>query len=214
MSRGEYRQDAHTASLFVWMLLCAAVAAFLFIHSGKIASRPLRTAEIAGGVALLLFGPAGLAVYLYRARHVWVGVDRQRGLQVSGRGYIPWEAIERVERRKPLLRGKGGPARVGSLGEMGKFEELDGLGGCLVVPEAGLLVLGIGLLLVAFLAFCWLVFLVLIPLVLVPVLEVCAPLGERVKIVPREGRSLVPRDLRDADALLLELRRRVPVVER
>lgn len=210
----EYRQDAHTASLFVWMLLCASVAAFLFVHSGKLLSRPLAMAEMAGGVALLIFGPVGLAVYLYRARRVWVSVEPSKGITESGRTFIPWEAIERIERRKPLLRGKGGPAELSALKAGDFFEDSPAWGGCFLFPEGTLVFLTIGLLVLAGVLLYWLVFVAFIPLLIVPVLEVYAPLGERVIIVLRSGRPLVLRDLRDAGDLLWQVRGRVEVVER
>lgn len=209
----EYRPDAHTASLFVWMLLCAAVAAFLFVHSRKLVSRPLAAAEIAGGVALMIFGPVGLAIYLFRARRIWVSVDPSKGITVSGRTFLPWEAIARIERRKPVLRSKGGPAETPPSHFKELWDEFPA-GGCVMFPEGTLVILALGLLALAAFLFYWLVFVAVIPLLVVPVLEVYAPLGERVKIVLREGPPLILRDLRDAGDLLLQVRGRVQVVER
>lgn len=75
-------------------------------------SRALKTEEILGGVALLIFGPAALTVYLLRARHVWVSVDQLRGIVVSGRRVIPWDDVRGVERKPPAFRGSTGPAEV------------------------------------------------------------------------------------------------------
>ncbi len=214
MRRAEYRQDSHVASLFAWAILSAAVATFLFLHSGKLVSRPLAAAEIAGGVALLILGPAALAVYVWRARRVWISVEGREGILVSGKALIPWDAIERVERRRPRLRKKAGPAETVPFGEIGAKDALGNMDGCLLFGEAGLLVLAVGLLVVAVGFLFWIVFFAFVPLVIVPVLEVFAPLGDRVKVVVRDGRPLVLRDLRDADGFLAEIRDRATVIER
>src|SRR6185295_3919836 len=100
----EYRQNSHTGSLIFWAILCTATAVVLFLHSHKIVNRVLKIEEILGGVALLIFGPIALALYLIRARSVWVSVDHVRGLVVSGRRTIPWSDILRLERRRPSFR--------------------------------------------------------------------------------------------------------------
>jgi hypothetical protein len=208
----EYRQDAHVASLSVWTLLCAGTATVLFIHSDRLLSRPLQIAEILGGFALLVLGPMALAVYLYRSRHVWVSVDRERGIRVGEKGFIAWQDIERIERRCPRLRSKAGPAEIPSLGDLtGKNSWCADVFLCMT--QSGPLVLAFFLVLLA-LPFFWAIFVVFIPLVIVPVVEVFAPLGDRLVITVREGRPLLLRDLRNADGFLTEVRGRLPVVER
>ncbi len=208
----EYRQDSHSAPLIAWALLCVWAAVFLFAHAGKITDRVLRLEEIAAGAGLLVVGPAALAVYLYRARHVWVGIDRPRGISVSGRALIPWEAIVRVERRRPRLRKKSGPAEMSKLGDLS--------GGCIDVPgcglelgELGVVALGVGILIAA-LFVLWLLVLVVIPLFVIPLLEIFAPFGERIRVVTATGRPLVLRDLRGADEFIANLPSGVQVVER
>ncbi len=202
----EYRQDAHTLSLAVWAALCAAVTVFLIAHGG---SHPVQ--ELVLGAALLLFGPAALLVYILRARRVWVGVDPEQGIVVSGRFVLPWGEIERIERRRPRLRKTTGPGGVthGDVLRKGGEGCID-WGGCFVVGSEGFFVL-IVLLLAALVAF-WLVVGVLVPLLLVPLLEVFAPFGDRLKIVAR-GRKLVLRDLRGADEFLREVGARAPILD-
>jgi hypothetical protein len=205
-----YRQNAHVLSLVAWSLLCAAAAGLLFYHSARIVSRPLHWMEIAGGAALLLLGPAAFVVYLLRANLVWVSVDPEEGIVVSGKRVIPWEEIERVERRRPKLRKKSGPAEAATLKE--SYSGCGDWGGCGSVDgEGALIVIGIVLVLLAAVVLFWLIAFVLVPLIIIPVLEVFAPLGDRITIVAGR-RGLLLRDLRDADAFLDEVRPRVPEI--
>ncbi len=214
----EHRQSSHISSLLFWAMLCTATAVVLLAHSRKILDREAALLEVAGSMALLMFGPVAFALYLIRARHVWVGVDEARGIVVSGRHVIPWEAIERVERRRPRLRKKSGPAEMPSLKEA--ESGCTDWGGCGCATGIGELGAAALILLAALVAF-WLIFFVLIPLLLVPVLEVFAPFGDRITIRAgacpepgRRGRKLVLRDLHDADDFVRAVSRRVAVHER
>jgi hypothetical protein len=203
----EYRQNSHSVSLVFWAILCSAAASVLFIHSHRIISRALRIEEILGGIALLIFGPAALAVYLIRARRVWVTVHDERGIVLSGRRTIAWEEILGVVRRPPLLRKSSGPAQIPSF-ETGNV--MSGIGsGCGDVGcFTGLSEFFVGaLLVVAALFALWVVFFVFIPLVILPALEVFVPFGDRIKIVTRRG-TLVLRDLSDADDFMARVGRR------
>jgi hypothetical protein len=205
----QYRQNAHTWSLVFWALLCTATAIVLFTHSGKVVSRTLKVEEILGGVALLMFGPAALAVYLLRARHVWVSVDNVRGLVVSGRRVIPWEDILKVERKRPSFRKTSGPAEIASLSEDASNLATNwGCEGCFAGLVEGFIF--VTLIFAAFFAI-WLLFFVLVPLIVIPVLEVFAPFGDRFKIVTRR-RTLVLRDLHDADEFQRQVEQRTRVV--
>ena len=206
----EYRQSSHTYSLLVWALLCTVVAVVLFVHSRKIVDRVLKTEEIAIGVALLMFGPIAFALYLIRARHVWVAVEAE-GIRVSGRHLIPWSGIDRVERRRPRLRKKSGPAEIPSLKETDPSGCVGcgDLGGCALGAGEVAAVIGI---LVAALFAIWVLFFVLIPLLLVPLLEIFAPFGDRIRIVAG-GHALVLRDLHDADAFIRQVAEKIRVVE-
>jgi hypothetical protein len=170
--------------------------------------------EIAAGMALLLLGPVALTVYLVRSNLVWVGVDPEQGVVVRGRHLIPWSEIVRVERRRPRLRkGSGPPEFPAPPWARNPASCLDpvGCGGDLA---AGALELAVVFVLVlAFLVAFWLIFFVFIPLLVVPLLEVFAPFGDRVKIVAR-GRTLVLRDLSEADEFVRLVASRKPVLER
>lgn len=206
MEMREYRQDAHSGPLSAWALLCVLSAVFLFAHAKRITDRVLRIEEIAAGAGLLVLGPAVLAVYLYRARHVRVEIDRPRGIVVSGRHLIPWQSILRVERRRPRLRRASGPAEMGKLADLGT--------GCLASGgELGALAVGFALLIAGFFVL-WLLLMVVVPLLVVPLLEVFAPFGDRIRVVTAAGRPLVLRDLRDADEFMANLPARVPKVVR
>jgi hypothetical protein len=201
-----YRQDSHTGPLVVWTLLCVGTAVFLFLRISD------RVEAVVAGSGLLVVGPAVLSVYLYRARRVWVGVDPERGLVVSGEHVIPWTAILRVERRRPRLREKAGPAEGGPMPDL-----TSGLGeapGCMRSGrgEAGAFILAFLLLAVASVVI-WLIWMVLLPLLIIPLLEVFAPFGDRIRIVPSKGPILTLRDLRGADAFIANLPRGVQVVE-
>jgi hypothetical protein len=208
----EYRQNSHSFSLAFWAVLCSATAIVLFVHSHKIVSRVLRTEEILGGIALLIFGPAALAVYLIRARQMWVSVDFARGILVGGRRLIPWEEIRRIERKRPLLRRGSGPAQAPDFDPTRAWEWSGGCidAGCWMSLSEFFIA---GLLLIAAFFFVWLVFFVLVPLLIIPVLEVFTPFGDRIKVVTRRG-SLVLRDLRDADEFVrLVSERRPPILD-
>lgn len=202
----EYRQNSHTFSLAFWALLCTATAVVLFVHSHKIVNRVLKTEEILGGVALLIFGPIALALYLIRARRVWVSVDHLRGVVVSGRRTIAWSDILRLERHRPSFRRTSGPVEVASP----RFRGLDAAPGCI---DVGCLA-GIGemflavILIIAAVFLIELIFVVLIPLIFIPILEVFAPFGDRITVVTRRGR-IVLRDLRDADEFEQQVRSRL-----
>lgn len=198
-----YRQDSHIFSLVAWTVICAAAAGVLFYHAPHIVSRSLRWTEYVGGAALLLLGPVSFLVYLLRARWIWVRVDPQKGIVVSDRYTIPWNAIQRIERKRPRFRKKSGPAEPGKAGDVG--------GGCVDVGGCGLDAGGVGaaalavvLLLAAVLILWWLIVVVLIPLLVVPLLEVFAPFGDRIKIVGGK-KTIVLRDLRGADEFLTEI---------
>jgi hypothetical protein len=208
----EYRQNSHSRSLIVWAILCSATAFVLFYHSHKIVSRALRTEEILGGVALLIFGPAALAAYLLRARRVWVSVDQVRGIVVGGGRLIPWEDVRRVDRRRPSFRKASGPVQVPDL------PARDGLGsagwGCVdlgCLAGVGELFVGI-MILVAAVYVLWFLLFVVIPLLALPVLEVFAPFGDRIRIVTRRG-SIVLHDLSDADEFMRVVAHRRPAAE-
>lgn len=202
----EYRQDSHTYPLVAWAVLCVLTAVYFFVHAGGVDDRGLGIGLIAAGAGLLVIGPLVLVVYLYRARHVWVGIDVPRGVVVSGRHVIPWEAIVRVERRRPRLRRASGPAQPAEMAEVSE--------GCFsAAGDIAALFLVVVLLSLA-LVVAWLIWGVLVSLLVVPLLEVFAPFGDRIRIVPPAGRPLVLRDLRGADEFMAALPRTVRVVER
>jgi hypothetical protein len=204
----EYRQSSHDRSLVIWAILCTATALVLFYHSHKVVSRALRVEEILAGVALLIFGPAALTVYLIRARHVWVSVDQIRGIIVSGRRVIPWEDVYRADRRRPRLRKSSGPAEVPAF-DPDPLSAASGCDGCFI----GLGEFFIGILLVAAALFAfWLICFVFVPLLVIPVLEVFGPLGDRIRIHTRRG-TFVLRDLRDADEFMRQVGLKKSVVE-
>jgi hypothetical protein len=180
-------------------------ALVLLRHAPSVTSRPLTAGEVLAGISLLMLAPAALAAYVWRARRVWVQVDPERGLILSGKGVIPWNAIRRVRRQRPRLRQKSGPVEVSA----NDLNVLDPAAGCLPV-EAGALGLALVVIAVA-LVVAWAIFFVFLPLIVVPVLEVFAPFGERFTIETTSGRPLVLRDLREAEAFVAELRPRVTV---
>ena len=211
----EYRQDSHAVPLVFWALLCVALAVFCFVHSHRIISRRLRDEEIGLGTALLVLGPTVLSVYLVRARKVWVGVDPGQGIVVSGSKVIPWEEISRIERRRPKFRRTTGPAVIPDKNAVGRAVgcvDPGCGGGCVDVASLGEAFAVIGLILAALVAI-WFLVMVVVPLFLVPLIEVFAPFGDRIKIEWR-GRSLVLRDLRDADEFVRLVSAHKPVVER
>lgn len=209
----EYRQNSHTKSLVFWAILCTATAIVLFAHSHKLVNRLPKIEEILAGIALLIFGPAALTVYLLRARMLWVELDPERGLRISGRRSIAWDEVLAVERKRPAFRKSSGPA------EVPEFEAADVLsrssGGCVdlgCLAGVGELFIA-GLIVVAAVFAIWLIFFVFIPLVILPLLEVFAPFGDRIKLVTRRG-TFVFHDLSDADEFVSEVARRRPAVER
>jgi hypothetical protein len=207
----QYRQDAHVLPLVIWAVLCVALAIFLFVHGHRIVSRVLRTEEIAAGVGLLIVGPVTLTVYLVRARKVWVEVDPGQGIVVSGKRIIPWDQVCSIERRRPRFRRTTGPAEGDILEKTGGCVD-PGCGGCVDVASVGEAFAVIGFILAALVAL-WLLVMVVIPLFLIPLVEVFAPFGDRIKIVWR-GRSIVLRDLREADEFVRLVSAHKPVVER
>ena len=208
----EYRQNSHTFSLAFWAVLCTATAIVLFIHSHKIVSRALRTEEILAGIALLIFGPVALVVYLIRARMVWVRIDGSRGLLVGDTRTISWEDIRVVERRRPSFRKSSGPAETPNFDPNGMMGQVGG--GCVEVGcWTGLSEFFLaGILIVAALFAIWLIFFLFVPLVLLPLFEVFAPFGDRIKVVTRRG-TLVLRDLSDADEFMRSVAQHRPVSE-
>jgi hypothetical protein len=204
----EYRQNVHRYSLIFWAVLCTATAVFCFVQSHHLISRRLRIEETLAGVMFLILGPAALTAYEVRSRRVWVGLSEE-GLVISGQLTIPWEEIREVRRRRPLLRKSTGPAQVSG------FDPSDipaSTGGCIDVGcFSSLSEIFIAILLVIAVAFAvWVVVFVFIPLVVVPVLEVFVPFGDRIRIRTRR-RTLLLRDLSDADEFLAKLGRHVRV---
>jgi hypothetical protein len=194
--------------LTLWALLCGGTALALILVGLQSTRLTVGMGEAAAGLGLLLFGPVALLCYLFRARHVWVRVDRDRGIIVSGVQVIPWDRIDRIERRRPRFRRTTGPARL----EPWEFRQLDRLNRW-ANNEGVLLGFAVGFLALGVVAVFWLVFAAIVPLFVVPVVEVLAPFGDRLRIVAG-GRSLVLRDLRGADEFLREMRPRVRIVER
>jgi amino acid transporter len=209
-----FRQDAHLVSLIVWAVLSAGVAVFLFVHSKTIVDRDWQLNEIAAGGFLLLFGPVALGLYILRARLMWVEVDPDRGLVLNGSTLIPWADVDHIERKCPLFRKSTGPAQLtqgfdpSAIAADGCFPT-----GCAVSEGEGLLLAGGIILLFAAFFVIWFVVFVFIPLIAVPVIEVFAPLGDRIRIVGKH-RSLLLRDLRHADRFIESVRPHVPIVER
>jgi hypothetical protein len=205
----EYRQNSHSYSLVFWALLCTATAVFIFIHSHHLISRRLRIEETLVGVMFLILGPAAMAAYLVRARAVWVSLAAD-GLVISGGRTIPWKEMREVSRRRPLLRKTTGPAQVAEF--KGADTIMDASGGCInpgCLAGFGEVIMGV-LLIAAFAVAVWLVFFVFVPLVILPVLEVFTPFGDVIKI--RMGRrTLVLRDLSDADEFMAKIGERVRV---
>jgi len=195
----EYRQDSHTWPLAAWTVLCVLTAVSFFAYAGGIDDRGLGFGLVAAGAGLLVIGPVVLVVYLYRARHVWVGVDVPQGVVVSGRHVIPWEAIVRVERRRPRLRRTSGPAQPAEMAEVSE--------GCFAAADDIAALFLVVVLLSLTLLVAWLIWGVLISLLVVPLLEVFAPFGDRIRIVTTAGRPLVLRDLRGADEFMSKLPR-------
>jgi hypothetical protein len=195
----EFRQDSHTFPLVLWTLLMMGSALVILHQAGT------RAAAVVAGAGLLIVAPIAFAVYLYRARRVWVAVDPGRGLVVSGRHVIPWNEIGSVERRRPRLRSTSGPVDPKALGDF-NAPGCESLG-----LELGGLGAALGLIIAALFVF-WLICFVFLPLLIVPVLEVFAPFGERIRILPVRGRPLVLRDLRGADDFMAALPRGVRTV--
>jgi hypothetical protein len=206
----EYRQNSHTFSLAFWAVLCTATAIVLFVHSRQVVSRALKVEEVLACVALLIFGPAALAVYVIRSRAVRVSVDHLRGVVVNGTRTIAWDDIYRVDRRRPRLRAGSGSTEIKPFSTDALTANLGCAEGCLFgFSEA----IGLVLLVAALLFAYWLVFIVIFPLLVIPVLEVFAPFGDRIKIITRRG-TLVLRDLRNADEFVAAVAQRRPVAER
>lgn len=194
-----------------WALLCVVAGGILVHRSAEIASRPLRLTQTVGGLGMLLLGPAALAVYLFRARTVWVVVDHTHGLRVRGLHLIPWDGIVRIEHRRPRLWRAHGTPPIRPMKTGGSVDAWELFWfGCLGNAMPGLAL--IGLMLLAFGVFLVVSFLLLSVLV-IPMLEVFTPLGDRVTIILRE-RSLVLRDLHNIEEFLRELRLHRPVFER
>lgn len=200
-----YRQDSHVFSLSFWALLCAALAFVLFVRWG----RP-QVDQAAVIAALLIFGPVGLALYLVRARRVYVAIDSAQGILVSGKQLLPWPEIDLIERRRPLLRSRAGPGEIPAVNapDLAAWAPDPGW---LPSAKAALLLLAMGIMAVAVLFVFWVIFFVLVPMLLVPVLEVFAPFGDRIKIVTRSG-TLRLRDLRDADDFMRQIPGSVRVI--
>jgi hypothetical protein len=200
-----WRQDLHAIPLGVWALLCIVTALAIF-REGRHVGRGFGALEMLVGALVLVIAPAVFAVYLWRARRVWVQIDPARGLIVSGRGVIDWASIRRVRRKRPKF------ARPKTTGVLASREEppppregVDGL-----VEMAMNLSSGISLLIFVISTAATLIVTVT-ALFLVPVLEVLTPFGERFTVERSAGPPLVLRDLRDADAFADELSRHVPV---
>lgn len=199
-----YRQSEHLVPLGVWSGLCLCAAVFL-VSRAPYVEGPGRVACLLGALALLLFGPAALAVAIVRASLFWVAVDRERGIVLNGRAVVPWEEIVRVERRPSLLErfSKSNVSMKGCLG----------LGVLTVAmlnrktvrysftPFLVCLAIGVGWFVLVFF---------LLPFLLIPVLEVFGPFAEKIVVVTRSGR-VVLGDLRESEEFVTSVRSRVPV---
>lgn len=206
----EYRQDSHTRSLVIWTILCTLTAAVLFYHSHKVVSRALKAEEILAGVALLIFGPASLTVYLVRARRLYVAI-LEHGLAVGGRGVIPWSDVLQVTRLRPRFRKTSGPTEVSEFSP----DSLPDAGGCADGCATGLgeLLAVIGIVIAALFAI-WVIVAVFVPLIVIPLLEVFAPFGDRITVTTRSSGRLVLRDLSDADEFMRRVAAYRPTSER
>lgn len=195
-----WRQDAHTFPLLFWTMLCVATGIILLDYSRHSPTTALGAGERILVVGLLMVAPAALAVYLWRARRVWVSIDPERGLWLPDRRLILWEKIRRVRWRRPLFRRRQHPQI-----------EVERTGhGDSVLKTAFNAGAGMGLVAVL-LKVTWAMLVSVTTLLLDPVIEVFTPFGERFMIETTSGRPLVLRDLRDADAFAEGLRLRVRV---
>jgi len=192
----QYRQDLHSESLGYWFH-------FWFFGGLALLFQTPRCCCILLGIGTLAVGFALTFIYDYRASHYWLSVLPEQGIGFAGRGVIRWEEIRSVERRRSILRRWiAAPSSPHSL--EGGFSLAvvlimfsNPLGGPLTWPGGILwvLALGVGIL-------------TALRSLLVPLLEVLFPIGDRIRIHHGIGVPLVLRDLRDADAFLLEVNRR------
>jgi hypothetical protein len=202
-----WRQDLHVIPLGGWALLCIITAFAIFDHRHGRGLPPFRILELLVGVAILIVAPTVFAIYLWRARSVWVKLDPAKGLVLPGGGLIAWESIRRVRRKRPRFDRKKMtvPRPPPREGQPPPREGIDG------IVEMGLNLSGGISLAVFVITTAMTVVVTVTTLFLIPVLEVLTPFGERFTIETTSGRPLVLRDLRDADAFADELSRRVPV---
>ncbi|MHC4608557.1 MAG: hypothetical protein ACYTAF_16720 [Planctomycetota bacterium] len=84
----------------------------------------------------LFFGPVVSAAQFVRRRFLWVKVEPEEGLNLSGRGLVPWESIASVDRyaglfayRDELEMGDSGP----SMDPGNAFENRSGAGCAMIL---------------------------------------------------------------------------------
>lgn len=192
MNMRTFRPGATILPLLIWTLLVGVTAFFVERHAlGLPRGSGERWIAQLIFAACMVLGPAVFVAHLVRRARISVAVDPACGLVLSGRKTIPWEAIDRVERRAGPFRGgnifarfgrKGGEDRTGAamIGADAAFE------GCFwgaIAPEG----CAIGLALVAVFGLIWVVFL--------PVLSLLSPWHARVILHLKGGERIIYRDL-------------------
>ena len=123
--------------------------------------------------ACLVLGPVAFIAHLVRRHLVWVEIIEE-GLRLSGRRTIPWDAIEKIERRR-------GPFMT-----RGSIEDLSDSGGCLDLGPEGCLWVPVIIVAGGIIYFIFL-----------PVLSLLSPWHPRVVLHLKDGSRIVYRDLDD-----------------
>ena len=132
--------------------------------------------------ACLFLGPALCAVQILRRNLLWVRLDPERGLEMPGRGLIPWNRIASVDRYPGLLSYKDALEQLsGQLPHGAAAYRL----GCAVVPA------------------------LVMALVFLPVIVVLSPWHDRVTIVLTSGERIVLRDLDGSERFSRQARYKV-----
>jgi len=122
-----YRTGARYPVMITWtILITAAFLVSLWAMSGR--SRAEHASLLyALGVAVCLFGPVCLGVYLLRRCRVFIRVDDEKGLFIRGRELLRWDQIRKVEAVRGLL-GLGTQKEPVQLSSAGGIHQPETLG--------------------------------------------------------------------------------------
>ena len=183
-----YRPGRNLLPLGIWTAIVIVVAVFVETEALRLpkGSTERWIAQL-GFIACMILGPGALIASLIRHARVSVSLDPERGVLLSGKRFIPWNQIVRVEHKAaPFKGGRNLLSEFDSGTDAGVGCAWFGAEGCFAGGPEGC-VIGLALVIVGGLFYY----------ILLPVFFLFSPWHSRVILHLANGDRIIYRDLED-----------------